>query len=141
MSEIAEMQKMLDEAGIRFFTAKEAFYLGDSNGRLRLNTVPPKNLWPRIIPTLRTLDMARERVGRLRLSSVYRSPSYNRAVGGVSSSQHVQFRAADVVPMDTSVARLHSVLSELRRAGRWVGGLGSYPNFVHVDTRGYNSSW
>lgn len=46
----------------------------------------------------------RDRVGRLRVTSGYRSPAVNRAIGGSSTSQHMRGEAADVVPLDVPLA-------------------------------------
>jgi len=46
------------------------------------------------------LEPWRERCGPLRVTSGYRSPEVNRAVGGSATSQHVRGEAADVIPRD-----------------------------------------
>ena len=67
----------------------------------------------------------------LHLTSGYRSPDYNRKIGGASASQHVQGIAADVVTADQiKLAALASQIPE-------IGAIGLYPGraFIHVDLR------
>jgi uncharacterized protein YcbK (DUF882 family) len=106
-----------------------------------LNTDPPEDLWGSMEDTLSVASLAREEVGPILITSAYRSPEYNRAVGGVPGSQHTLFTALDLIPMDSSVRDLHLALQRMRRDGVWVGGLGRYSNFIHIDTRGRNASW
>lgn len=72
------------------------------------------------------------------ITSGCRCPSHNASVGGAQSSQHVLGRAADiqvagVAPQDVQ-AYLH---------GRYPDsyGIGSYPTFTHVDSRGSKARW
>jgi hypothetical protein len=59
---------------------------------------------PEIVTELRrlateTLERAREIVGPLHISSGYRSPEVNAAVGGQKTSQHMKGQAADCLPL------------------------------------------
>lgn len=137
---IASFQRCLDDHGIRHFTASEVLYRGAADATLRLNTDPPPALWPHIIPTLRILDTLRDRIASpIRLTSIYRSPAYNRAVGGVPSSQHTLFRAADF--STANLPRAWQELLAMRQQGLFRGGLGLYRSFIHLDTRGTNATW
>jgi zinc D-Ala-D-Ala carboxypeptidase len=49
---------------------------------------------------LNVLEPAREYAGPLTITSGYRSPDVNAAVGGAAGSQHKLGQAADVVPQD-----------------------------------------
>lgn len=61
-----------------------------------LNRFPPRGLWSGLAPTALALDALREELGApIEILSAYRSPSYNRSVGGGASSQHLAFRAID----------------------------------------------
>jgi hypothetical protein len=132
---------LLKDDGIKFFSAKEVFYLGDSNDRLRLNSIPAEWMWERILPTLHFLDAVRARAGRLRLTSIYRNAAYNRAVGGARNSQHAQFRACDIQPLDVSVRDLWDIMIDERRLRKFAGGLGRYRTFCHADCRGSMATW
>jgi hypothetical protein len=135
-----KFQRLLDRWGVKHFTAKEFFYRGASDEQLNLNTDPPAALWPNMETTAKVLDEARKRLGAsIRITSAYRSPAYNKRIGGVSNSTHVRFNATDLVT--DSPAKLYLVLLDLRREGLFKGGLGLYRSFVHLDTRGHNATW
>lgn len=59
------------------------------------------------------LDPLREQVGPLIVTSGFRSPEVNAAVGGSSSSQHMVGSAADLVPAAASMGDLTSALRSL----------------------------
>jgi len=131
---------MLDKAGVKHFTAEELFFRGASDATICLNTDPPQSLWKNIIPTVVAADEAREKLGKpIRILSAYRSPAYNRRIGGAKASQHMRFCALDLGTEQP--AKLYKILLEMRRDGKFKGGLGLYRTFVHVDTRGVNANW
>lgn len=70
------------------------------------------------------------------ITSWYRPPSINRAVGGVRNSTHIQGYAADIFPSTTDP---NKNLAQLERHCllHWKGGVGkgSRKGFVHVDCR------
>ena len=77
--------------------------------------------------------------GPIIVTSGYRCPTYNRSVGGVRLSKHVQGLAADITPIRRGARpflRLFDVLMELNPPG-----LGYYwssvrrERFFHVDLR------
>jgi zinc D-Ala-D-Ala carboxypeptidase len=77
------------------------------------------------------LQALRTRLGRpLIITSAYRSPEHNRAVGGASRSMHMQGRAFDVRQENHDPGAFIE-------AARAVGftGIGTYPRsgFIHVD--------
>jgi hypothetical protein len=134
-----EFQKLLDDAGIRYFTADEVFFRGARDAKLQLNSDPPRSLWPSLLAVTKVADEARHRLGRpLRISSAYRSPAYNKAIGGASASIHMKGGALD---LSGSPATLHRILTEMRSEGLFRGGIGKYRTFVHVDVRGKNADW
>ncbi len=67
------------------------------------------------------------------LSSGYRDPEHNAAVGGQDQSYHMRCMAADIFIPGVDKSRL--IAFALRNGG--VGGLGCYPGrtFIHVDVR------
>jgi hypothetical protein len=134
-----EFQNLLDEHGVRYFTAEEVFFRGARDARLQLNTDPPRSLWPSLLAVTKVADEARHRLGRgLRINSAYRNAAYNKAIGGASASIHMRGGALD---LSGSPATLHRILTEMRREGLFRGGLGRYKTFVHVDVRGRNADW
>ena len=85
------------------------------------------------------LEQIREAAGgAVTINSGYRSPEHNAAVGGVSSSQHLYGRAADIVVSGASPL-LVGQIAEYYLDRR--GGIGVYQTFTHVDTRAIRSRW
>lgn len=107
------------------------------------NTLPPKHLWKKMKPTLKTIDKMADEMGSpvKSIISAYRSPRYNRAVRGKSKSLHMENQAVDVVFRNVSPYHVASVARHLRDKRKFKGGVGCYRGFVHVDTRGYNADW
>lgn len=66
--------------------------------RLGLDNTPAPEIVPRLVRTAQMLEMIRMELGApVAVTSGYRSPAVNRAVGGVTSSDHAQGHAADIV--------------------------------------------
>lgn len=127
-----------DRQGLRHFSAREFTRYFERTG----NSYPPRRIWPNILPTMHVLDDLREELGvPILLTSTYRSPEYNRRVGGAARSQHMEFRAADIQATGTSPQRVFDTLKMFRSQGRFAGGLGRYNTFTHIDTRGRNATW
>ena len=65
--------------------------------RLGLNNEPPQEVVPRLILTAEMLERIRSHLGKpVIVTSGYRGPAVNRAVGGVTSSDHTRGDAADI---------------------------------------------
>ena len=107
------------------------------------NILPPKSYWVKLAPTLKLIDNIVSRLGSplKEIASAYRSPSYNRAVGGRTKSYHMQNMACDIKVHGVSTYHVAAAARELRGRGAYRGGIGRYPAFVHVDTRGLNVDW
>ena len=135
-------EEYIDKREFKYFKGYElARYADRWRGNVK-NDLPPRSVWKNIIPTLRVADDARERLGSpIMVTSSYRSPNYNSAVGGVAHSQHMVHTALDLIPRHTSPQELFNVLWQMRQEGVFKGGLGLYRTFVHVDTRGRNATW
>lgn len=102
-------------------------------------TVPPREDWPRAVPTLRLIrDGVVPIVGPVQVVSGYRTLAYNERAGGAKRSAHLRFGAFDLVPerpwerqaLIDDLLRLHA------RVGRaHAFGLGIYSGVrFHVDT-------
>ena len=128
----------------RHFSASEFTRYFSAVRKGTKNNEPPKKLWKNLVPTLRVVDELRASFGKpCTILSSYRSPDYNRTVGGAALSQHLQFNALDIAFDGVSAKRVYDRLLQWRQEGRFVGGLGLYPSsgFVHIDTRGRNATW
>jgi hypothetical protein len=109
----------------------------------RKNSLPPRYMWRNISTTLRVIDAlsSRMRATPKEMVSIYRSPTYNRAVRGRSQSQHLQNRAIDIQFNGVSAYTVSSVVRKMRSEGSFKGGVGRYSSFTHIDTRGQNADW
>jgi uncharacterized protein YcbK (DUF882 family) len=136
-----EFQAFLDRNKIKHFSAREVLFMGASNAWLKLNSVPESSLWPNILPALSAADELRRRLGRpVRILSAYRNAAYNRAIGGALRSQHTQFRALDLTAR-VPIPELAKLAKQIRQEKLFTGGLGTYPNFIHIDSRSTNTDW
>ncbi|ODT75570.1 hypothetical protein ABS71_04280 [bacterium SCN 62-11] len=114
------------------FTAGEFFPSGDASYRFL-----------RVSPELvRRLEKVRTALGGVAITvhSAYRPPDYNRSVGGVSNSAHIDGLAADISAAGISTEALRRVCEVVIGDD---GGVGLYPSqqFCHIDVRGYRSRW
>jgi uncharacterized protein YcbK (DUF882 family) len=66
--------------------------------------------------------------------SGYRTPAYNKRIGGAARSQHMTASALDLVSRVVPAAELRLLYLKLIGEGQVPdGGVGEYPNFVHID--------
>jgi len=140
---IEEFDKWVESLGLKHFQPHEVRFLGNSHyasGKAQgKNGLPPKALRSRLEPVLRAADEARERLGcTIIILSAYRTPIYNKAIGGAMYSRHMSCDALDLAAPKVPAAKLHSVLIQLRKEGYFTGGIGKYPDFTHIDNRGTN---
>lgn len=129
---------------VTHFEWHEFLVKGSQNATSGLNTDPPKELWPNVIPLAKLLERFRKEIGhKVVLTSVYRSPAYNASVpGSAKRSQHMNLQAADFkVPEFGDPKIWAEKMRALRKAGVFSGGVGRYKTFVHVDVRGYDANW
>lgn len=151
MTQEQKLEEYIDSLGLRYFKGKELTpYWSRTRGGVS-NSCPPEELWPNIVRTLVVLDEVRHLVGQsIRLTSTYRDPDYNRAVGGERMSYHMKFMAIDFQGGKGPLGNAF-IAKSLRgkrfknpitgKSFTFAGGIGRYPTFVHIDTRGVNASW
>jgi uncharacterized protein YcbK (DUF882 family) len=146
-----ELEAFIDSLGLRYFKGKELTAYWKRVRKGVSNSCPPKELWPNIVPTLVVLDSIRHLAGKsITLSSTYRDPDYNRAVGGERMSYHMKFMAIDFqggkgptenAKIAKSLRGTKFMNPHTKKPFFFAGGIGVYPTFVHVDTRGVNANW
>jgi hypothetical protein len=107
-------------------------------------SVPPTNLWPHMVPTLRIIrDKVVPVIGPVEALSVFRTSQINGCIKGASKSFHMQFHAIDMRP--TRKMSRDEIILKLCRLYRREGaaqqmGLGIYRGTrFHVDAAGYRT--
>ena len=82
----------------------------------------------------------------LRITSGFRSPTHNEAIGGASKSQHMVF-ATDIIPSVKSPHLKEQILPEaldlIADKAEELGftGIGRYDIFIHLDMRPNVARW
>ena len=71
--------------------------------------------------------------------SAYRTPEWNKRVGGARLSQHVQGRALDLKPPKGFTVLEFFRLIKANYKDFGIHGIGLYPTFVHIDIRPTNN--
>ena len=106
---------------------------------LNLDNTPPPELIPRLVLLAEMLERVRSTLNvPIVVTSGYRSPPVNRAVGGVTSSDHTQGHAADIVAPGygsaTQVAKLLAPLVSVLGIGQIILEGVKGKQWVHLST-------
>lgn len=72
------------------------------------------------------------------ITSAYRTPPHNKAVGGTAYSQHLYGKACDIKLKGVSPKKVAAYAETLLKNR---GGIGVYKTFVHIDTRATKARW
>ena len=114
-----------------------------SEFRCKDGTDVPDELMDNLKELVENLQIIRDYIGKpIRVISGYRSPRYNRRIGGARKSQHMTAKAADLRVSGMSPRELREVIIKLIKEGKIKkGGIGLYTSFVHYDVRGRNARW
>lgn len=92
---------------------------------------------PALVEALQEL---RDHIGQpVIVTSGYRCPVYNQAVGGASDSLHLEGKAADIFVRGYTAVELYRLARQIPA----FTGIGVYPqnSFVHVDLRQTPNQW
>jgi hypothetical protein len=115
--------------------------------------IPPMDLWPNIIPTVKLYLRLRDRLGLPMNVRGYRPPDYNDAVGGSDRSTHQWFSALDIRIDEGANTRDNRYRMGIEAAKLYEDfgipldmGFGIYgedvANVVHIDTlRNRPTTW
>jgi hypothetical protein len=114
---------------IKYFSLSE-FLNSATAKRLRIDNTPTFEVVDNLNKLADYLDVIREKVGKpILISSGFRCPVLNKAVGGVSNSQHQKGLAADLICAD--MESLEKVLRET----------GGFDQLIKEHRKGSKSFW
>ena len=114
---------------IKYFSLSE-FLNSATAKRLRIDNTPSFEVVDNLNKLADYLDVIREKVGKpILISSGFRCPVLNKAVGGVSNSQHQKGLAADLICADMET--LEKVLRET----------GGFDQLIKEHRKGSKSFW
>ena len=103
----------------------------------------PSDVLDNVKELAKNLQVIRDEIGKsIHVNSGYRSPSYNKKIGGATRSQHLLGNAADLRVNGMKPSELHKVILRLIKEKKISeGGVGLYRTFVHYDIRGTKARW
>lgn len=111
---------------------------------VKTSSTLPEGLSPRAASTFKPLTSAFAQNGiPLNITSGYRDPQHNRAVGGANGSQHMSGNAIDISLQGMTEAQKRQAVA-LAQSQAGVHGFGYYPksDSIHIDVRpGERAAW
>lgn len=122
-----------------FFVTEFDCHSGDS--------YPAEWVESRLRPLCEALEQVRAKCGGfpVTITSGFRTPAWNEAVGGKEDSQHIHGTAADFLISKAHVDDVYQACLDLQDTGVIpCGGLAIYHqrvSFVHLDVRGRRVRW
>lgn len=145
-----EFELFVDSFKFKHFKGKEFTPYWDRVRNGVKNRIPDESLWHNIVNTIIVADALREKLGfTFKITSSYRTPAYNAAIGGEKNSYHMRFMALDLSVSNPSLLAKTARLSrgrlffvpETNDSFIFNGGVGLYSTFVHIDTRANKADW
>ena len=103
-------------------------------------TPVPEEFYENVQELMTNLEIIREHFGYpIKINSGYRTPGYNKKIGGATKSQHLTASAADI-RMNVTPAKVQEGIKQLMEDDKIKkGGLGIYANFTHYDIGKYRT--
>lgn len=95
-----------------------------------LDNNPPRSVYPALEYLHKFLEAIRRNYGAIEVTSAYRTPQVNAAIGGVGNSLHLTGRAVDFRPLSVSPAKIYD---DWRAAPHAVTGLIQEAILYEVD--------
>ena len=119
------------------------FSLYEFNCKDKNKTPVPEKYLQNAKELAKNLEIIRAEFNKpIQIISGYRTPEYNKSIGGASKSQHMFGKAADIKINGVTSKEIKTVILKLIDDGKISqGGVGSYPGFVHYDVRGVKARW
>lgn len=88
---------------------------------------------------VKILQKVRNHFGKsVTITSAYRTPTKNKAVGGETYSQHLYGKAADIKVTGVTPKKVAAYANTILPNK---GGIGTYSTFTHIDVRATKSRW
>ena len=117
------------------------FYLDEFECRDKSDI--PLDVFNNILELSEQMQKIRDLVGEsITVNSGYRSPDYNKKIGGASKSQHLLGKACDFTVKGLTPYQVADQLEDLMQGGSIInGGLGEYDTFTHYDIRTKPARW
>ncbi len=144
---LVELGELLAQSGVKNFSAKELTWLAKAKPTPR-SDMPPRELWADLIKVAKLAQKIRDIYGEpLWVSSCWRPPWYNEAVGGAKASQHEHAAAIDLNPIPSSRTPARARRLEQATARVWLDdptarGFGVYAGArTHIDVGGGRRTW
>ena len=111
--------------------------------RCRDGTDVPEEYMGNVQELAENLQVLRDYIGKpITVISGYRSPKYNRKIGGARRSQHMTAKAGDLIVKGMTPDEVKDAIVHLIKEGKMKkGGIGLYTHFTHYDVRGFNRRW
>lgn len=102
-----------------------------------LNTLPPESLWPNSIRAQRVLFMLQDVGLKFKVTSAYRTPSFEVCRGIDAFSGHTEFAAFDLQPAEQQISKdsgsiLFEAVQELVEAGTVTVEMKQFENTLHL---------
>ncbi len=86
---------------------------------------------------LHKLQELRDEIGKpIIINSGYRTESYNKKIGGVKNSYHIQGKAVDIRVNGMKPEQVAKIAEKIG-----FNGIGIYKTFVHLDVRHIKTRW
>ena len=120
---------------------EENFHI--SEFKCKDGTKVPEEYLDNVKKLAKNLQVLRDFLGKpIIVISGYRSPKYNRRIGGARRSQHMLATAADIKVPGLDPRDVKEAIVTLIKEGKMdSGGIGLYKTFTHYDVRGRNARW